>query len=214
MSTEEDEKSMDVRAGDAPSPRFYLGKRAMKMVVLKYWLRRTHCRCEGEGMSDSLTSNSGFTIAEILIVVLIIAIAAMMAVPMISSASSMQIQSAANVIAADLEYAKSMAITRQKTYTVVFDKSNERYQIESPDGIIAHPIKKGFPYIVDFRGDSRLGKVDISNVDFGGSPQVGFNLLGSPVPDEGGFIELCPQGGGAPATITVEPVTGYISISY
>jgi len=182
------------------------------MVVLQYRLRRTHCRCEGEGISDLLTSSSGFTLAEILIVVLIIAIAAMMAVPMISSASSMQIQSAANMIAADLEYAKSMAITRQKTYTVVFDKSNERYQIEDPDGIIAHPVKRGFPYIVDFRGDSRLGKVDISNVDFGGSSRVGFNLLGSP--DKGGFIELCPQGGGAPTRITVEPVTGYISISY
>jgi len=30
MSTEEDEKSMDVRAGDAPSPRFYRGKRVVK----------------------------------------------------------------------------------------------------------------------------------------------------------------------------------------
>ncbi len=164
------------------------------------------------GISDLLTSGSGFTIAEILIVVLIIAIAAMMAVPMISSASSMQIQSAANVIAADLEYAKSMAITMQKTYTVIFDKSNERYQIEDTNGIIAHPIKKGFPYIVDFGHDSHLGKVDITNVDFNGTSRVSFDLLGSP--DKGGFIELRPQGGGAPARVTVEPVTGYISISY
>ena len=67
------------------------------------------------------STNSGFTLVEILIVVSILAIAAMIAIPMMSSAGSMQIRSAANMIAADLEYAKSMAISRQKIYTVVFD---------------------------------------------------------------------------------------------
>ncbi|MCK5473258.1 MAG: prepilin-type N-terminal cleavage/methylation domain-containing protein, partial [Planctomycetes bacterium] len=111
--------------------------------------------------------NSGFTLIEILIVVMIIAIAAMIAVPMMTSAASVQVRSAANLIAADLEYAKSMAMSRQKIYyAVVFDESNESYQIEDPNGIIEHPVKRESLYKINFSTDSRLNKVDIVDVDF------------------------------------------------
>jgi Tfp pilus assembly protein FimT len=148
-------------------------------------------------------------------VVVIIAIAAMMAIPMMTSAGSMQIRSAANMIAADLEYAKSMAISRQKTYAVVFNESTESYQIEDPSGIIDHPVKKGFPYVVNFSNDSRLNKVDIADVDFDATVEIKFDYFGSPYngannPLNSGVISL--QAGGATATITVEPVTGYITI--
>ena len=63
----------------------------------------------------------GFTMIEIIIVAVIIAIAAMVAIPLMTSAASMQIRSAANMIAADLEYAKSIAISRQKRYAVFFN---------------------------------------------------------------------------------------------
>ena len=147
---------------------------------------------------------------EILIVVVIIAIAAMVAIPMMSSGGSMQIRSAANMIAADLEYAKSMAISRQKTYAVVFDESTESYQIEDPNGIINHPVKKGFTYEVKFSNDSRLSKVDIAAVDFGGTSQIEFDYLGSPI-NGGGTVSL--QADGTTITINVEPVTGFISIT-
>jgi len=54
-----------------------------------------------------------------------------------------------------------------------------------------------------------LSKVDIAGVDFGGTPQIEFDYLGSP--NNGGFISL--QAGGTTVTITVEPVTGFISIT-
>ena len=165
-------------------------------------------------------TNAGFTVVEILIVVVIVAIAAMVAVPMMSSAGSMQIRSAANMIAADLEYAKSMAISRQKIHAVVFDKSAESYRIEDTNGIIDHPVKKGFKYVINFSNDSRLDKVDIADVDFapGSEPTITFDYLGSPYsgigitsPLNSGVIIL--QAGGASVTISVEPVTGFISIS-
>ena len=159
----------------------------------------------------------GFTMIEIIIVAVIIAIAAMVAIPMMTSAASMQIRSAANMIAADLEYAKSMAISRQKRYAVVFNESTESYQIEDPNGIIDHPVKKGFQYIVNFSNDSRLDKVDISAVSFDGTSRIEFDYLGSPYSGAGttnplnsGVISL--QAGGTAMTITVEPVTGFISI--
>ncbi len=158
----------------------------------------------------------GFTMVEILLVVMIIAIAAVMMIPMISSAESMQIRSAANMIAADLEYAKSMAISRQKIYTVVFDKLTESYQIEDPNGVIGHPVNKGFQYVVNFSADSRLSRVGIADVDFDGTGEVKFDYLGSPYngsnnPLNSGTISL--QAGQTTATITVEPVTGFVSIS-
>jgi Tfp pilus assembly protein FimT len=141
-------------------------------------------------------------------VVVILAIAAMTAIPMMSSASSMQIRSAANLIMADLEYAKSMAITRGQNYSVVFDVAADSYQIEDQDSnVISHPVKKGFNYVVSFPNDSRLNRVSVTNVDFNASQSVQFDCLGSP--DNGGTVNL--QAGNTTATITVEPVTGFIS---
>jgi prepilin-type N-terminal cleavage/methylation domain-containing protein len=157
-------------------------------------------------------NHKAFTIVEILIVVALLAIVGMMAVPMMSSAASIQIGSAANMIAADLEYAKSMAISRGQYYSVVFAPDSDSYQIFKDQGgtlePISHPVKKGFPYTVNFQNDSRLNKVKILSADFGGSETVTFDYLGSP--DDGGSVSL--QAAGISKTIRVEPVTGYISI--
>ena len=151
----------------------------------------------------------GFTIVEILIVVVILGIAAMTAIPMMSSGADFQIRSAANMIAADLEYAKSMAISRGQNYYVVFNESTESYQIEDQSStVIQHPVKKGFSYIVNFPNESRLRKVEITSVSFT-NDKVGFDCLGSP--DDGGTIII--NADGITATISVEPVTGYISIN-
>jgi len=159
----------------------------------------------------------GFTAIELLIVVVIIAIAAMMAIPMMTSAASIQIRSATNMIAADLEYAKSMAISKGQSFSVVFDQTTESYSIRNNAGeVISHPVKKGFDYVVDFRRDNRLSKVDIADVDFDTTSEIKFDYLGSPYngadnPLNRGVISL--QAGGKSATITVEPVTGFISIA-
>jgi prepilin-type N-terminal cleavage/methylation domain-containing protein len=189
----------------------------MKMVN-QNWLRRrfTH-RCNEKNGRDSPAVYAAFTFIEILIVVVILAIAAMMAVPMIGSAETMQIRSAANIIAADLEYAKSMAISRQKKYSVVFDTVHESYRIEDDVGtIINHPVKKGFPYIVNFSSDSRLSRVDISQADFDGTNVIKFDYLGSPYNGHGNPLNAASivlHAGGSISTITVEPVTGFILIS-
>ena len=165
--------------------------------------------------TDRRVPRAGFTLVEIILVVVIITITAMLAVPMMSSASSMQIRAAANVITADLEYAKSIAITRQKIYTVIFDKVNETYRIEDADGVIDHPVKKGFQYIVDFTSDSRMNKVDLTDVDFDATSQIKFDYLGSPYNGDGdplnsGTINL--QADTSEIIIEIEAVTGFVSI--
>jgi prepilin-type N-terminal cleavage/methylation domain-containing protein len=184
---------------------------------LRHWLRRIYC-CRSQ---ECRAGSSGFTLAEILLVVVIIAIAAMIAVPMMSSADSVQIRSAANMIAADLEYAKSMAISRQENYSVVFNPANSYYEVHDPNGIIEHPVKKGFNYKVDFSSDSRLDKVVIDDADFApdSSNTITFDYLGSPYSGSGSGMKFLNSGaisiraGDFTETISVEPVTGFISIT-
>ena len=152
----------------------------------------------------------GFTLIEIIIVVTILAIAAMTAIPMMSSSASVQIRAASNMIAADLEYARSMAISRGQYYYVVFDKNNESYSIkDQTNTIIEHPVKKGFNYEIDFSSDGRLDKVEINDANFNSTQTIRFDSLGSP--DNGGTVIL--NADGFTVNISVEPVTGYISIS-
>jgi len=168
-----------------------------------------HSYIDGGGRYEISGSHSGFTIVELLIVVVILAIIGLTALPMISSAGSVQIRSAANMISADLEYARSLAISRGQNFCVEFDKNTERYWIEDQAGnVIPHPVKKGFDYIVDFQNDGRLNSVDITNVDFNMTATVLFDCLGSP--DNGGTVIL--QADAHTTTISVEPVTGFISI--
>lgn len=154
----------------------------------------------------------GFTLIELLIVIVIIGISAAIAVPLISSAASIQIRAAGGIVAADLEYAKSMAITTGEDHKVVFEPANECYSIkDSNNTVIKHPItQKENGYIVDFAADGRLDRVDLFNTTFT-DDTVTFNLLGSPVDlATEGEVEL--QAGGITRTVTVEAVTGFISV--
>ena len=187
------------------------------MPCFTYLRTRSRYSClGGETTCDLRGTSGGFTLVEIVIVIVIIAIAAMTVIPIMSSAASVQIRSAANMIAADLEYAKSMAISRGQNFSVVFDTAAESYRIEDPNGaVIAHPVKKGFDYVIDFPNDSRLDKVDIVDADFDATSEVKFDYLGSPyngsgTPLNSGVISL--QAGGTTTTVTVEPVTGFVSI--
>ncbi len=159
----------------------------------------------------------GFTMIEMVVVMAILAIAAAIVVPMVSSAGSMQLRAAVNMVAADLEYAKSMSISRGQRYSVVFDKTAETYQIIDDSGaVIKHPVKKGFDYRIEFRLDSRLSQVDIFDANFDGTDRVSFDYLGSPFNGtsaalNSGVVTL--RAGGITRTVNVEPVTGYVSIS-
>ena len=168
---------------------------------------------------DCRKKNAGFTLIETFIVSVILAIAAMITVPMLSSASSMQIKSASNMIASDLEYAKSLAISRQQTYTLQFSTVSESYRILDSDGnVIKNPLNPVQDFIIDFSGDSRLNKVDIQSADFDSGTAITFDYLGSPysgsdttTPMNSGSITI--DAGGIIKTITVEPITGYIRIN-
>ncbi len=159
-----------------------------------------------------------FTLVEVLIVVVIIMIAAVTAIPMISSAGTIQLQSAANMVAADIEYAKSRAVATGQNFSVVFNKVAETYAVQDQTGsTISHPVKIGFNYAIDFTSDSRLNRVSIADVDFDGGSVIKFDYLSIPLNSSNttlaseGIVTL--QASGKTMLIHVEPATGYVSIT-
>ena len=175
---------------------------------------KTGCCCslpaKGTFYSEGVfCANGAFTIIELLVVLVVLGIASMMVVPMFSSAGSVQVRSAANMVAADLEYAKSMAISRQGIYAIVFDKVAESYQIEDGVGVIDHPVKKGFQYVVNFGSGTKFDRVDLSDAAFDGTQRIEFDYLGSP--DNGGTVTL--EADGMTVTINIADITGFITVS-
>jgi hypothetical protein len=70
---------------------------------------------------------------------------------------------------------------------------------------VAPPGRKA---TIQFGAGTQLSNVTISDVSFS-SDKVTFDYLGSP--NTGGTVQL--QAGGITKTVTVEPVTGFISVS-
>ncbi len=182
------------------------------VTVLRVKEKRTSMKCK------RITKNRvrAFTMVEIIVVMVILIIAAMLAVPMVSSAADMQLQTAANVITADLEYAKNLAITRQKSYSVVFSPGTSSYEIHDSSGVIAHPQRAGMGFVVSFENEKRLNRVSILSVDFDSVQTISFDYLGSPysglgtaTPLNSGVITL--QADANTAVVNIEPVTGYIT---
>jgi len=157
-----------------------------------------------------------FTMVEIIVVVFILSIVSMIAIPMLSSAADTQVRSAANILAADIEYAKNLAISHQKNYSIVFDISNNIYEIRDKDAVVIdHPLTSR-PYSVNFANESRLNRVVISSASFDSSNTLTFDYLGSPyngssTPLNSGQIIL--DADGYSMTIDVQAVTGYLTIN-
>ena len=170
---------------------------------------------------NSESRKQGFTLVEIIIVVVILGVAALLAIPAASNAADMQARAAANRIAADLDYAKGLAITHQSRYSVVFDVSGESYEIQDELGSpVENPLNPGSNFVVDFSTDSRLKQVDVVSADFDSDIEcaITFDYLGSPysgkdtsTPLNSGRITL--QADDFTLTVEVEPVTGYVTIS-
>jgi len=159
---------------------------------------------------------TGFSIIELIIVIIILSMTALMVIPAMSTAADRQIDAATVRIAVDMEYARNMAVTNQKNYWVTFI-SAQSYKICDSSGTINHPVKGGL-YIVDFTQDSRMSQVTVdADFDPGSDKSITFDYLGSPYSGmatsnalNSGHVDL--QAGSFTSSVTIEPVTGYVSI--
>lgn len=149
-----------------------------------------------------------FTLVEVLVVVVIIAIISMVVVPSISNAGSLTVQAASRRLISDLEYAKNEAIGKFSMHKLIFDVPNNSYQFtDSNDQVLSVPWVSG-PYVVDFDQGKQFEYVKLHSVDFGGDNWVGFDELGAPT--SGGTVELSAND--IRYRVVVASVTGRVSV--
>ena len=170
----------------------------------------------------------GFTLIEILVVVIIIGITGAIIVPSIGNRDDLKVSAAARVLMADLIYAQNLSITEQRNHYVVFDTVNQRYTVRNyQNNTINHPVQKS-PYVVQCGtgGTNGFTQVAIESVTFVSQSDgnsyvtIGFDELGTPLSRDGtnaptamALGQIVLKCGAHRLRIDIEPYTGQISVT-
>ncbi len=166
----------------------------------------------------------GFTLIEILVVVVILGIASAMIVPAISSRDDLKVSAAARMLTGDLMFAQNKAIASQRPTYIQFDKAGGTYTLLSslsPRKVMTRPVQGG-DFIMRFGAAASHGLegVALAGVDLDGDTVLVFDELGGPLTTDAGGGS--PAGlrtgritlacGGESLAVDVEPYTGDISV--
>ena len=170
---------------------------------------------------------AGFTLIEILVVVIILGIAAAVIVPHIGSRSDLKATSAARLIMADLIYVQNRSISQQKMHYVAFDTATGSYKVQSMEGspavmtVITHPVDQS-PFVVAIgpAGPAPLRDVKIDAATFDGQQWIAFDEMGTPYAYNNGTQVLTALTSGTIAlkckdmllNIIIEPFTGELRL--
>lgn len=143
----------------------------------------------------------GFSLVELLVVVLILAILATFALPLVGTNVHERLDAASEVLVSDLELARSLAVSNASNYRVTFDTTTYTYSLKHVGGNTALDVLPASPFHHASNGGKVLtaefddfpqldGDVQLIAVQINQSPPVDvtdveFNHLGSTTrPDE------------------------------
>jgi prepilin-type N-terminal cleavage/methylation domain-containing protein len=166
---------------------------------------------------------TGFTLTEILCVVVILGIASAVILPQLGGRGDLKAGAAARVVMADLMFAQNRAISRQTPQYVVFDVAAKKYRLQdgSPMATITHPVNQK-PYEITFGtgGDNGLTDVTLTSAEIDAGATLAFDELGAPysydttlglTPLTTGTIKVTCEG--FEITISIEPSTGELTVT-
>ncbi|HEY8667332.1 MAG TPA: prepilin-type N-terminal cleavage/methylation domain-containing protein [Tepidisphaeraceae bacterium] len=176
-------------------------------------------------MSKPTRPAAGFTLVEILIVVVILGIASAVIVPKIGTRDDLKASAAARMVMADLIYAQNRAIAQQKKQYVQFDTAAQKYAVYDATPLatpITHPVtKNSFVTMFGTGGTPGLTESALASVNFDGQTTVAFDELGQPLAYTAATNSTAALGTGTivvrcgsnSLTISIEAYTGEISVN-
>jgi prepilin-type N-terminal cleavage/methylation domain-containing protein len=155
----------------------------------------------------------GFTMVEVMIVLIILGIVSAMAIPSIrSNLDEIKLDGAAREIVSAIQYCQSIAIKEGKTYQLHFTVTQEKFKCQdlATTTPVLHPIDKK-PYLFNFQQEGYFQGVDIVSASFnpGNKSQIDFSSLGEP----NRFGSIVLDYGGLQKTITLSGLMGNIAVN-
>lgn len=148
------------------------------------------------------------TLVEVIVVMVLLAIAAAVIVPQAVETSDLEVVAAARLVASDLNYAQDLAVTSQSPITVTFSPAANSYTLSNESGSLIHPITKK-TYQTAFTEGSGFGRVEVVSATFGSGNTVTFDELGTP--SAAGTVIL--QAGGHVYHVSVAAATGRVTVT-
>jgi prepilin-type N-terminal cleavage/methylation domain-containing protein len=142
----------------------------------------------GQNNFQVVTDSRGFTIIELLMVVVLISIVAVSVIPKFVDTSAISLQGGAAMVAADIRYTQELAMSTHSPKTITFATNDTFYTVNSQT--------MNLP-----------SRVSISN-----GATFTFNSLGEPTAGGGSSVQITTVGGST-KTIAVESYTGRVSSS-
>ena len=153
----------------------------------------------------------GFTLVEMIIVLILIGIIAVVTIPRAPSRGSLTIDGQANQLASDIRYVQTLSMTRGQRYCLnlaagSYSMTTASSTCTSSAGV-EHPAGLGFPITLE---GVTLGWTNLPNnyVIFSGQG-VPFSAAATAL---GNDAVITLSGDGGPKTVTISPVTGRVVV--
>jgi prepilin-type N-terminal cleavage/methylation domain-containing protein len=129
----------------------------------------------------------GFTLIEMLLVIVIMGVIMSIAIPMISDSDKDLAEAGAQMVMRDLEFARSEAIRTQSSVIVLFSTTNDNYTLNDGTKNLTNPFtNKVYPTsLADEIGDPRI---TVHDVQLDGWDSVTFSSLGEPLDSSTGTL--------------------------
>ncbi|QOI99012.1 MAG: prepilin-type N-terminal cleavage/methylation domain-containing protein [Phycisphaeraceae bacterium] len=160
----------------------------------------------------------GYTLIEVLIVVVVLGIAASLVTPSMGGSGSLRVQAAVRTIVADITFAQSDSLAFQAGRALIFNPDENEYtMVEVRSSTLDPEVDR--VQLTSFN-HGKFGDARITRVAFSGDAGnlLIFDEMGAPVtaplgstPASNGFVEV--EGSGQRFTLTVEGFTGRVSVA-